>query len=402
MTLMELLVVIVIILLLLAVFAPLVRTSSRDRRVREASRALSGYINGTRLLASLRGRPVGIWIERFKTEQPNNGMYSTTVFTAEVPPPYAGWDVATKAKLVYRPGPPAEWEIVFGNNLDPTPNDPTTFKDMLIYNNSPTAMIKPGESFRVRFDYRGPIYRAYRDQTDPSICVLDMNYPNAPPVPRFAQARLGVSFQVYRAPIKSAQPPLELPVNSAIDLLASGFGAIGTEFNRGLNARLVILFEPSGDLGRVYYGNQEITADSSIHILIGRPEQAIINRGRDGGWGVAGFDDNENGTVDEVAERGCAGSDDVFVNDGLDLSNIMDMTSLWVTISHRTGQVTTTENANPWRPGPDGKWGVAGIDDNGNGIVDEVAEQGWVGSDDLPMVKYARQFARGKISGGGL
>jgi type II secretory pathway pseudopilin PulG len=368
MTLLELLVVVVIILLLLAVFAPLVRTSSRDRRVREASRALSGYINGTRLLASLRGRPVGIWIERFKTEQPNNGMYSTTVFTAEVPPPYAGFDVDTRAKLVYRPGPPAEWEIVFGNNLHLA----APIKDQLIYTNSPTAMIKPGESFRVRFDYRGPLYRAYRDQTNPSICVLDLNYPNAPPVPRFAQAQRGASFQVYRAPIKSAQPPLQLPVNSAIDLLASGFGAIGTEFGVGFDSPLVILFEPSGDLGRVYCDNQELPVNNSIHLLIGRPDQVI---------GPVG---------------------NVFVNDGLDLSNIMDMTSLWVTISHRTGQVTTTENASPWRPGPDGKWGVAGTDDNGNGMVDEVAEQGWVGSDDLLAVSIARQFARGKITGGGL
>ena len=368
MTLLELLVVVVIILLLLAVFAPLVRTSSRDRRVREASRALSGYVNGTRLLASLRGRPVGIWIERFKTEQPNNGMYSTTVFTAEIPPPYAGFDVDTRAKLVYRPGPPAEWEIVFGNNLHLA----APIKDQLIYTNSPTAMIKPGESFRVRFDYRGPLYRAYRDQTNPSICVLDLNYPNAPPVPRFAQAQRGASFQVYRAPIKSAQPPLQLPVNSAIDLLASGFGAIGTEFGVGFDSPLVILFEPSGDLGRVYCANQELPVNNSIHLLIGRPDQVI---------GPVG---------------------NVFVNDGLDLSNIMDMTSLWVTISHRTGQVTTTENANPWRPGPDGKWGVAGTDDNGNGMVDEIAEQGWVGSDDLLAVSKSRQFARGKISGGGL
>ena len=355
MTLLELLVVVVIILLLLAVFAPLVRTSSRDRRVREASRALSGYINGTRLLASLRGRPVGIWIERFKTEQPNNGMYSTTVFTAEVPPPYAGFDVDTRAKLVYRPGPPSRWEIDFSS-------------DPLLAVSSNLAIIKPGDLFTIRFDFRGPNYRARRLPLPSAAYVLLVDLADPPEYARTHR----VPFQIFRTPVKSAQPPLQLPVNSAIDLLASGFGAIGTEFGVGFDSPLVILFEPSGDLGRVYCANQELPVNNSIHLLIGRPDQVI---------GPVG---------------------NVFVNDGLDLSNIMDMTSLWVTISHRTGQVTTTENANPWRPGPDGKWGVAGIDDNGNGMVDEIAEQGWVGSDDLPMVKIARQFARGKISGGGL
>lgn len=39
----------------------------------------------------------------------------------------------------------------------------------------------------------------------------------------------------------------------------------------------------------------------------------------------------------------------------------------------------------PWKPGPDGAWGVAGVDDNGDGTVDEQDEQGWPGSDDIPV-----------------
>jgi len=41
--------------------------------------------------------------------------------------------------------------------------------------------------------------------------------------------------------------------------------------------------------------------------------------------------------------------------------------------------------ANPhrWFRGADGGWGVAGVDDDGNGVVDDISEAGWVNSDDV-------------------
>lgn len=41
----------------------------------------------------------------------------------------------------------------------------------------------------------------------------------------------------------------------------------------------------------------------------------------------------------------------------------------------------------PWKQGADGEWGVAGVDDNGDGTIDERDEQGWPGSDDLPVLR---------------
>jgi prepilin-type N-terminal cleavage/methylation domain-containing protein len=35
------------------------------------------------------------------------------------------------------------------------------------------------------------------------------------------------------------------------------------------------------------------------------------------------------------------------------------------------------------QPGPDGEWGIAGADDDGNGTVDDLFEAGWPGSDDV-------------------
>ena len=41
----------------------------------------------------------------------------------------------------------------------------------------------------------------------------------------------------------------------------------------------------------------------------------------------------------------------------------------------------------PWKVGADGSWGVAGADDNGDGSIDEQDEQGWFGSDDIPVIR---------------
>ena len=43
-------------------------------------------------------------------------------------------------------------------------------------------------------------------------------------------------------------------------------------------------------------------------------------------------------------------------------------------------------------PGPDGAWGVAGVDDNNNNLIDENSEAGWLGSDDQV---YQRQYTGG-------
>ena len=407
MTVIELVVVLAIVLLLLAVFAPLIRSTGKDRRLREASRAMGGYINGARTLASQRGRPVGIWIERIVSQQQIvHGQYATEVFTAEVPAPYNGITNGATARIeLHRIDPTdptlgSRWEIDFiaswmtgadfrwGNaSTDDNGNgvrddfaergwqgsDDTPVFDPLMYNPSAsTAMVKPGESFRIRFDYRGPLYRGRRLPGLPTdhTYVLDAPYPGSPPPPLFANTASGAPFQLFRHPKRSSAEPLRLPANTAIDLSASGFGASGIELGRGLNDPIVILFNPAGDLDRVYVGAVEVPITDSLYLLIGRPQQ------------VLGF----NG---------------LFTSNNVDISNLMDMATLWVSISHRSGQVTTTENASPWSAGADGAWGVAGTDDDGNGSVDDVGERGFAGSDDFLAIFPSRQFARAKIGMGG-
>lgn len=407
MTAIELVVVIAIVMLLLAVFAPIIRGTGKDRRLREASHGLSGYINGARTLASQQGRPVGIWIERIVSEQPIvHGQYATEVFTAEVPLPYSGITNGTTARIERRMIDPTDptvgsrWEIDFiasweigadfhwGNaSIDDNGNgvpddfaergwpgsDDSPVLDPLIYNAElKTAIVKPGESFRIRFNYRGPVYRGRRLPGLPTdhIYVLDIPYPGSPPVPLFANTASGVPFQLLRHPKRSSTEPLRLPRNTVIDLSVSGFGASGTELHMGVDDPIVILFNPAGDLERVYVGSVEVPITDSLYLLIGRPQQVLGFAGR-------------------------------FTSDNVDVSNLMDMATLWVSISHRSGQVVTTENASPWSAGSDGAWGKAGTDEDGNGIADDLAERGWAGTDDFMAIFPTRRFARAKIGMGG-
>ena len=125
-----------------------------------------------------------------------------------------------------------------------------------------------------------------------------------------------------------------------------------------------------------------------------------LNRhpGPDGRWGIAGQDDNDNGVMDDVSEFGAPGSDDLralFISAGNislfhehnDLSVHQDPSGLYVansladlTLRHnRAGHVPLAgnfPNYTGYHPGPDGAWGVAGVDDDGNGTTDDIIELG--------------------------
>ena len=50
-------------------------------------------------------------------------------------------------------------------------------------------------------------------------------------------------------------------------------------------------------------------------------------------------------------------------------------------------------------PGVDGGWGVAGIDDDGDGTTDNLTESGWPGSDDLSLTPSDPGFSKALING---
>ncbi len=141
-----------------------------------------------------------------------------------------------------------------------------------------------------------------------------------------------------------------------------------------------------------------------------------IQPGADGRWGRAGTDDDNDGTTDDISERlwnyafnrpeaptyGTAATyttDDVVVIRAEVFKSDMSIPVLPNAGDHFLingrpfngtgfGYMPEASSRNldavAYDPGPDGAWGNAGMDDDGNGIRDDWREAGWSGSDDVP------------------
>ena len=136
----------------------------------------------------------------------------------------------------------------------------------------------------------------------------------------------------------------------------------------------------------------------STHIVAYR-----FHRG-DNGWGEQGTDDDQDSFTDEADEAGWPGTNDIIririPLPGPDFDNIV--TSLDQLIGSRflingqpfngtgVGFAPGTGNLDlaVWEKGPDGAWGDAQTDDDGDGITDEPDEAGANGTDDI-LVPYA-------------
>ncbi|MBC8356016.1 MAG: hypothetical protein H8E66_28905 [Planctomycetes bacterium] len=126
--------------------------------------------------------------------------------------------------------------------------------------------------------------------------------------------------------------------------------------------------------------------------------------GTDAEWGEAGVDDNSDGTMDEMEEFLASGTDD-FVQ--LRCEAFRSDTHLAATpgngdsflINGRPfngtgyGYDTTSQNLDGdiFLPGPDRKWGDADVDDDSDGIIDEIDEGG--NGDDEEVTNWAALFS---------
>jgi len=320
MTMIELLVVITIIMVLTAVMIPTIRYQYRNRALREAERQLNAFIGSAQARAQQLGRPVGIWIERFRNETlppiagaapalasnnmyPTDANYAVTVYIAEVPLPYSG-DVRDArvwlSKVLLPPDDKWVWQL----NFPPT--------SMLL--NSLNPLIRRGDHFQIKLDHHGHFFEAQRTSSpDQDGYVLTENpVGDGTRIPIAATTSTGVPFQIQRQPRKAFVPPLNLPVGSVIDLSVSGMAAGGNEFlttaTNG-NRPVIIMFQPNGGIESVIFNGKIDRPQGWIHLLIGRQNQVLPT----------------SQFLDEETEKG----------------NIMDMNNRWVSIDHRTGSITS-------------------------------------------------------------
>ncbi|MCX7395473.1 MAG: hypothetical protein NTW75_15265 [Planctomycetales bacterium] len=163
-----------------------------------------------------------------------------------------------------------------------------------------------------------------------------------------------------------------------------------------------------------------------------------FEHGADGQPGAASVDDDSNGVVDDFSEEGWPGSDDIpalYGPYGKSRELLRNGANLWPAYSGfhsykgstaggvRWGETNTTgatysgqlmrdsrwysllddptesiidptlmsPNYSAYLLGADGQPGVALVDDDSNGVVDDFSEEGWAGSDDSPSLDTARK-----------
>jgi hypothetical protein len=317
------LVVILIMLIVAGVSIPVIAPSLDSRRLRETSRAITAYLQGARDTAMRNGRPVGVMFERYVDRTSGAAMpgMSIVLRQVEVPPPYAGDTLLSRIDVVYVP---PNLEIRNFKNGD------------IGWMN----LIRIGDL--VRLNFQGSMYLISSGPFDPNDPQRYLNQPpsttpwrctplgNVPP-----NLALGaeVPFQIFRQPVRSSNPPLQLPESLVIDLQYSGMGT-GTDF-KPLNDSLpvndllpvMVMFSPSGTVERIY-GSQlsggnvvpySSPATATLHFLLGKRERVNNDRA-------------------DITPEG--------------LANFRDLENFWISIHPQSGLITATEVAQINTPDP--------------------------------------------------
>ena len=313
-TMAELMIVVIIMLMLVAAALPVAKKVMDDSHVREASRQLNAYLAMAKARAVQTGRPCGIYLQcgdgnsqlsplgildpQGTTPPPGwwPVRHITQMYLAEVPAPYSGSYLDSVATV-----------SVGGGTYYFNPTDPNEYVVL-------QSLVTPGETFQVRFDYKGDWYSFLYDQTatPPNTFRLSPFEVKIPPVNRV------LPYQIRRSP-KKVGKPLAMPTGTCIDLTYSGVGPTARGYPHPLGdsrslASMIVVFTPSGGVDALYFNGQMGTPpNNTLFFLVGKVDKAI-----------------EDPTTASFAD----------IRD----SNLADPTSLWVTVGRGNGQVTTSEN----------------------------------------------------------
>ena len=272
MTLMELLIVIFLVGLITAITIPVLNPQAAPKRIREGARLVGGAFGIARARAVSEGRSVGVWLER----QPSpRDSACFKLFFAEQPQTYSG------------------------ENLNSTVTVNSSGNATFTGING--ARIQNGDLLQI--NYQAHLYTVTK--------VSGFTYSTTSktsPTGKAAAVAVGVPFQIFRQPIRSAEKPIQLPNGIAIDLAASGFTGSSADAT-GTNP-LIIMFSPGGAMSTVYNltGTATKVPTDTLFLLVGRSD----------------------GLIKEYP--------------GDATNNLGDPGSIWVAVGNQTGMVSTVEN----------------------------------------------------------
>jgi type II secretory pathway pseudopilin PulG len=309
-TLIELLIVITIMLMVTAAAIPIMMPAVQNRQMRESSRMLSSYISGARSRAIDIGRPVGVMFERF-----NGQPFSMVASYVEVPPPYGG-DVVNSRMKVSTSG-----VVNFMGVIETNAPDLADPMNNTIVDPRRIGLLRAGDI--VRLDYKGPTYFITVSGLLPGQAITALpsatNWTLTPTsgaavnVPQ-NYSTTGAPFQIFRQPIRSSAPPMQLPEGVVVDLVSSGVTISGA-FGTPLTYNPFFTFSPNGAVD--YVGIPGPTRPlGPLYFLVGRRELMP--------------DINPN---------------DLNLFDPNVTPKNQHLLNFWVAVDYQTGHVSVTENA---------------------------------------------------------
>ena len=325
-TLLELLVVMLILLMVTAAAIPMMAPALQNRRMREAARLASSFISGARARAIQSGRDVGVMIERFEGRP-----YAMSMSYVEVPPSYAGEFTGATCNIgrVATPNTPQSAGNVPGGMT------PIWYSIVVVPATINTSLIRIRDE--IQLNYQGAHLTILGPDTN-NDGVLDqptgMTYTidaaalwnTTPPPARYQTPVAGLPFQIFRQPVRSSAPPLQLPDGIIIDLMFSGSAPNPIWGNLGIAPsnwsttppvlfNPVIVFTPGGSVS--YLATPNLTRPiGPIYLLLGRRE-----------------------LMADVAKSG----EDENINDNSATPKNLYLENRWITVGYQTGLVTTSE-----------------------------------------------------------
>jgi prepilin-type N-terminal cleavage/methylation domain-containing protein len=310
-TLVEMLVVIIIVLAVTALAIGVAMPDLGQKRLREAARQVSAFVQGAKARASETGRGVAVILEPDLGER----RMVRTLKYADVPAPYAGDSLKSYAIIQDKfPAPP-------GSGLGETALVQLPADVGWVGASEPLDLIHPGDM--IRFNFQGHSYAIIAvsaDRNNPANSTLMIRASGSTGAGSTSVVvqpiGLPMAYQVTRLPVPSAVVDLELPESVVIDLSVSGpEGSIFPPATQG--KPIIIVFSPGGALNEYHIPPLCVPATGPMYLMVGRREQ-----------------------VEVPPPSG----------------NVGDFQTLWVAINNQTGLVTSVENAGPGSGGNFQQW----------------------------------------------
>lgn len=283
-TLVEMLVVIIVVLAITALAIGIAIPNVQQKRLREAARQINAFVQGAKARAGETGRPVAVILEPDRGQQ----LMVRTLKYAEVPPPYAGDTIASTAQITFPvAGGVANTGVV-------------TVSDV-----GWQGLVRAGDF--IQFNLQGHYYaiigpadaQGYINSNQWQIAPYDtitvVRNPGGP-----------LRYQVIRQPVASAGTDLELPESVVVDLTQSG--PESGVFPPAIAARpIVLVFSPGGAVLQCWANGYSVAVSQPFYLMVGKRERVEFTA---------------------APER-----------------NMDDFETIWITINHQTGLVTSVENA---------------------------------------------------------